>query len=94
MNITKEQIVREVSLKSGISREEIKTVIDTTLDVIKSNLKAGNAIFLRGFGCFSRVLRKGRIGRDIGRGRPIELPPHYATKFKSYFDKDDPGRSL
>lgn len=87
MNITKEKIVREVSQVLDIPREEIKAVIDSVLDVIRKNVLAGNEVFLRGFGCFSRVSRKGRIARDIGRGKFVEVPPHFATKFKSYFDK-------
>lgn len=86
MNITKNQIVREVSQRLGIPREEIKAVLDSTFAVIKKNIVAGNPIFLRGFGSFSRVARKARIARNISKGTFVEVPEHFATKFKPYFD--------
>jgi integration host factor subunit beta len=85
---TKADIVDSLYEKTGMSRKEIRTVIDLFIDEIKEALVKGISIELRGFGTFEKKLRKGRVkARNPKTGEIFSVHSHGIAAFR-------PGREL
>jgi integration host factor subunit beta len=86
--ITKVDIVDSVYQKTGMSRKEIRTIIDLFIDEIKDSLIKRMIIELRGFGTFEVRVRKGRQqARNPKTGKPVSVNSHGIAAFR-------PGREL
>jgi integration host factor subunit beta len=85
---TKADIVDSVYEKTGMSRKEIRGIIDLFIDEIKNALIKSMVIELRGFGTFEIRLRKGRQrARNPKTGDPVSVTSHGIAAFR-------PGREL
>ncbi|MDR1375124.1 MAG: HU family DNA-binding protein [Treponema sp.] len=85
---TKADIVDSVYQKTGMSRKEIRAIIDLFIDEIKDALIKSMIIELRGFGTFEVRLRKGRQkARNPKTGDPVSVTSHGIAAFR-------PGREL
>ncbi|MDR2068940.1 MAG: integration host factor subunit beta [Spirochaetaceae bacterium] len=86
--VTKADIVDAVYQKTGMSRKEIRTVVDLFLDEIKNALIEQMIIELRGFGTFEIRVRKGRQkARNPKTGEAVSVNSHGIAAFR-------PGREL
>jgi DNA-binding protein HU-beta len=56
--------------------------IEIFLCVIKRTLKKRDKIFISGFGTFSIVKRKARIGRNPTTGEAIKIATKFMQRFK------------
>jgi integration host factor subunit beta len=82
--VTKADIIDAIYQKKGISRKDIKTVVDSFLDEIKSSLIANQIIELRGFGTFEIRIRKGRQkARNPKTGESVSVNSHGVALFRS-----------
>ena len=80
---TKSEIIDIVYEKSGVSRSDIKLMLDTTLDSIKEALSGNRTVELRGFGTFEVRFRKGRSrARNPRTGEPVSPHPHGIVAFR------------
>ncbi|MDR1588240.1 MAG: integration host factor subunit beta [Treponema sp.] len=85
---TKADIVDSLYQKTGMSRKEIRTIIDLFIDEIKDSLMQKMVIELRGFGTFEVKVRKGRPkARNPRTGETITIYSHGIAAFR-------PGREL
>jgi len=80
---TKQEIVDAVYEKTGISRKDVKIMVDLVFDVIKDALVEGMAIELRGFGTFEVRIRKGREkARNPKTGKEVSVTSHGIAAFR------------
>jgi integration host factor subunit beta len=80
---TKADIVDALYDKTGMSRKEIRSVIDLFIGEIKSVLIKGNIIELRGFGTFEVKIRKARPrARNPRTGETVSIRPHGIVCFR------------
>lgn len=56
--LTKADIIENINLRTGISRNEIHSVIDEFFEELKDGLRDGKTIELRGLGTFECIWRK------------------------------------
>jgi integration host factor subunit beta len=85
---TKADIIDSVYEKTGMSRKEIRTIIDLFIDEIKDALINRMIIELRGFGTFEVKIRKGRQkARNPKTGEALSVRSHGIAAFR-------PGREL
>jgi integration host factor subunit beta len=85
---TKTEIVDSLCEKTGLSRKEIKTLVDKFIDELKDALAANKIIELRGFGTFEIKVRKGRQkARNPRTGQTVSVVSHGTVIFR-------PGREL
>jgi DNA-binding protein HU-beta len=82
--MTKKELTREVSYKLGINEAAILNIIDTTIKVIKENVKKGNPVTMRGFCSFGMKLRKQKIGQNINKGTSVIIPEKSVPFAKVY----------
>ncbi len=82
--MTKEELAREVSDRTGVSRKVARSVLVSLLDVITEQLCEGDSIYLRGFGCFQTREGRRRRARDPQGNGIIEIPPKIRPVFRPY----------
>ena len=63
-NLTKNNIVKQISEKTGLTQQEVFSVVQLTLEGITEGLATGTNVELRNFGVFEVRLTKKRIGRN------------------------------
>ncbi|MDR2865281.1 MAG: integration host factor subunit beta [Spirochaetaceae bacterium] len=85
---TKADIIDEIYVKSGLSRQDIKLVFDMIFSEIKEALVSGKKIELRGVGTFELRIRTGRNkARNPRTGETVQSYPHRVVIFR-------PGQDL
>jgi integration host factor subunit beta len=86
--VTKADIIDSVYEKTGMSRKEIRIVVDLFVNEIKDALIEQQVIELRGFGTFEIRVRKGRQkARNPRTGELVSVNSHGIAAFR-------PGREL
>ena len=74
-------LVNEVA-KATPTKAEAARAIVIFLNMIKTTLKKRDKFFLSGFGTFSVVKRKARIGRNPKTGEKVKIAAKVTPKFK------------
>ena len=77
----KEDLVRFVSNKAGITQKAAGETVNAVLEGISSALEKGDSISLIGFGSFKVVERAARQGRNPRTGEKINIPTSKSVKF-------------
>ena len=81
-NMNKDDIVKAVAVKAGVTQMTSKTVINSIVSCIIDALLADDKVFLRGFGTFTMKERDARIGRNPATGESIDITSSKTIKFK------------
>ena len=68
--------------KKSITNENVKDVINSSVDVIVSTVKAGDKLTIPGLGTFEAATRAAREGRNPSTGSIIQIPEKTVPKFK------------
>ena len=83
-NLTKRDLVLSISDKTGLTQQEVFSVIQLTLDGITEALATGRDVELRNFGVFEVRLTKPRVGSNPKAPQnEVEIPARAIVKFKS-----------
>ena len=83
-NLTKRDIVLQVSKETGITQQEVFAVVQLALDSITDALASGRDVEIRNFGVFEVRLTKARVGRNPkAPGTDVPIPARATVKFKS-----------
>jgi DNA-binding protein HU-beta/integration host factor subunit beta len=72
-NITKRDLVNEISTRTGLPQIETKKIVECFLDSVARSLIDGNNIEIRGFGRFKIRSRNGYKARNPRTGESIEV---------------------
>lgn len=81
--MNKQEFVREVAIRAGMSSEDAAKAVDAFTGALEAELAAGGSVKLVGFGTFSVKERGPRMGRNLRTGEPIEIPPSKIVSFKA-----------
>jgi len=79
--MTKQELISKVTRKTGYEETEVSAILHEVLNQIKANTKEG--VYIRGFGSFTKVTRRAKIGRNITAGVPVFVPEHDIPVFKA-----------
>jgi len=83
-NLTKRDLVIQISRETGITQQEVFAVIQQTLDLITDALAGGRDVEFRNFGVFEVKLTKSRVGRNPHKPETdVVIPARATVKFKS-----------
>ena len=83
-NLTKNDLVINISQNTGLNQADVLSVIQQTLDQITDALAKGHNVELRNFGVLEVQVRKSRIGRNPNNpGVDVVIPQRAIVKFKS-----------
>lgn len=80
--MTKADVVREISGKTGIERSSVLAVVEACMGSIKNSLESGSNVYLRGFGSFIIKKRAKKLGRNISKNTTVVIPAHNIPAFK------------
>lgn len=85
-NVTKAELVDIVAEQTGLTKLEVKAVVEGFLNGIKEAMSDKRRIEIRGFGVFNIKSRKARIARNPRTGETVELEGRFAPVFKASND--------
>ena len=80
--ITKKEMIGRVAKITGNEQVVAKTIIQSFLDSIMTELGKGNRLEFRDFGVFEVKQRKGRKAQNPKTLEPVVVPPTRTVKFK------------
>lgn len=87
MAVSKADLVDQIAGETGLSKKDVKAVIDGMLGHVTTRLRSGEKVQLTGFGTFEVRERKARSGVKPGTTDRIEIP---ASKYPAF----KPGKGL
>jgi integration host factor subunit alpha len=82
MTLTKAQIVESIHNKIGLTKNKSSEIVETCLEIIKSELESGEDVLVSGFGKFCVREKKERKGRNPATGDAMMLAPRRVVTFK------------
>ncbi len=80
--MTKKEIVKTISDKTGLTQLQIKEIVQLTFDGIVETLLEEGRVELRNFGVFQVKSRKARRARNPRTGRQVDVPEKFVVTFK------------
>jgi nucleoid DNA-binding protein len=82
--MTKRDLVVKISAETGLTQNDVASVVQKTLDYMGDELAAGRNIELRNFGVFEVKVRKSRKGRNPNRPEnEVVIPERVVVKFRA-----------
>jgi DNA-binding protein HU-beta len=79
--MTKTELIAKIASDANLTKEAAAKAFDSFIQNITDGLKKGEDISIPGFGKFSVVERKARMGRNIKTGQPIEIAARRTPRF-------------
>ncbi len=80
--MTKNEMIEKVVEATGLTKKEVATVVDATLNEIKEAVKAEEKINFVGFGSFEPKTNKARTGINPATKEKIQIAESKSVKFK------------
>ena len=75
--MTKKELVDQIAEKRGMSAQEVLSVVEDLMKLVKRNVAAGDSVYLRGFGVFQSRLRR-------AKGEQLSIPAKRVPQFRPY----------
>ena len=82
MSLTKAQLVESIHSKIGLTKNKSSEIVETCLEIIKSELESGKDVLISGFGKFCVKEKRERKGRNPATGDAMMLAPRRVVTFK------------
>jgi integration host factor subunit alpha len=82
MTLTKAQLVESIHNNIGLAKNKSSEIVETCLEIIKSELESGEDVLISGFGKFCVREKKERKGRNPATGDAMMLAPRKVVTFK------------
>lgn len=79
--MTKREIVKSISEKTGFTQKDVLTVVDNLFETITS-VVANEDVAITGFGKFATSERAARTMRNPLNGEQVQVPAKKVLKFK------------
>ena len=78
----KADLVNAISEKTGVAKVDVLVTLEELFKEIKSTMTKGENVYIRSFGSFVIKRRAKKVGRNIKKGKAIEIPEHFIPSFK------------
>lgn len=76
------ELIEAVAAKTGMSKVDVKKVVDATAEGIKDALAANGKVTISEIGIFSTQNKSAREARNPATGGTIQVPAKTVVKFK------------
>ena len=80
--LTKAGIVDYIYERTDKNRAEIKDLVESILEIMKTAVKKDHALLISGFGKFEAYDKRARKGRNPQTSQTITLPPRKVVVFR------------
>ena len=81
-NVTKAEVIAEISTKTGIEKADVLMTVEAFFKVVKDSMTEGHNIYVRGFGSFVNKKRARKVARNISKNTSLIIEEHYIPSFK------------
>jgi len=81
--MNKQDLVNSISEKSGLTKKDVETVLNSFLGEVTDALSSGEKVQLIGFGTFETRTRSARVGRNPQTGETLPIPESKVPAFKA-----------
>ncbi len=81
--MTKADIIEQLYLRIGFSKQEAVRITELCLEIMKETLEKGEKVKISGFGNFVVRAKRPRRGRNPQTGDEIMITPRRVLTFKS-----------
>jgi DNA-binding protein HU-beta len=85
--MNKAKLIELMAKTTKLAKGTCKDCLEAFIDIVGTSLKQGKSVVLTGFGTFSVMKRKSRIGINPASGKKMTIPAKVVPKFK-------PGKGL
>jgi nucleoid DNA-binding protein len=93
-NVTKKEIVKQISEELGLTQLKTKEIVQKTFDAIIETLLQEKRIELRNFGVFEVKRRKARKARNPRTGEKVDVEPKNVVTFKPGKEMEERVRKM
>jgi DNA-binding protein HU-beta len=76
-------LVRTIAKQAGCLQKDANLLVDSFLSIIIRELSEGSKVILTGFGTFSVMETKSKMGRNPQTGERIRIPESKKIKFSA-----------
>ncbi len=81
-NVTKKDLVEQVSDRTGLSQIDTKLVVETFFDAVAETLQKGKNIEIRGFGRFKVKEQEAHTARNPRTNEEVTVDKRYKATFE------------
>ncbi|GGE54074.1 DNA-binding protein HU [Pullulanibacillus camelliae] len=81
--MNKQQIVDNISVKTGLSKSDVDKVINGVIEEVTEALREKDRVQFVGFGTFETRERSSRKGRNPQTGEEIDIPASTVPAFRA-----------
>ncbi len=85
--MNKAKLVELMSKATKMPKSACKECLEAFITAVGASLKGGKPVVLTGFGTFTTMKRKSRVGINPATGKKMQIPAKKVPKFK-------PGKAL
>ncbi|HBS47768.1 TPA: DNA-binding protein [Candidatus Dependentiae bacterium] len=85
--MNKAMLIEQMASHTKLPKTVCKNVLEAFMKSVEGSLKKGKSIILTGFGTFTIMKRKARVGINPSTGKKMQIPAKRVPKFK-------PGKKL
>jgi len=82
-NLKKQDIAKNIYLKSGISSSYASKFLEDTISILISGLKRDGVLKIKQFGSFNILFKKKRMGRNPKNNKSYEISKRRTISFKA-----------
>lgn len=80
--MTKADVIARIATQTGLTKTDVRDVVEGFLDSVKYALKKDDPLEIRGFGTFQVISRAPRKARNPRTGEEVAVPPRRQPVFK------------
>lgn len=84
--MNKAELIAAMAAESGLSKVDVKKVLDSFLTVVSKELKSGGKVNLVGHGTYQVIEKNERAGINPRTKQPIKIAAKKVVKFKPGLD--------
>lgn len=81
--MNKAMLVESMAKIAKLPKASCKSVLEAFISAVGTALKQGKPVVLTGFGSFTTMRRKSRVGVNPATGKRMQIPAKKVPKFKA-----------
>lgn len=80
--MNKKELISAIAAENDITKKDAEAILNSTLDIIIEQIKAGNKVSILGFGNFEPKTNSARTGINPQTKEAIQIKASNSVKFK------------
>ncbi|MCK4651153.1 HU family DNA-binding protein [Candidatus Babeliales bacterium] len=81
--MNKADLIEQMAKDTKMPKTACKDSLESFIKTVEKSLKKGQSVVLTGFGTFSVMKRKARVGINPATGKKMNIPAKKVPKFKA-----------